>query len=122
MTLHLIGNAAPPSWLRVTNRPSIKRVVVLMVPGIMNDTFDPPLHNQDKGPLFHIPAATPEAKIPFLSTFLHAVPTRAPGDSHRMHSVVQGFFMGPITGEEKKRRITSRIKSRLSFQISARLH
>ncbi len=93
-----------------------------MVPGITNDTFEPPLQKQDKGPLFHIPAATPEAKIPFLSTFLHAVPTRAPGDQHRMHSVVQAFFMGPITGEEKKLRITSRIKSPFSFQFAARFH
>jgi len=93
-----------------------------MVPGITSDTFDPPLQKQDKSPLLHIPAATPEARIPFLSTFLHAVPTRAPGDPHRMHSIVQGFFMGPITGEEKKRRITSRIKSPLSFRFPARLH
>jgi RNA exonuclease 1 len=93
-----------------------------MVPGIMNDTFDPPLQKQDTSPLLHIPAATPEAKIPFLSTFLHAVPTRAPGDPHRMHSIVQGFFMGPITGEEKKRRITNRIKSPFSFRFPALLH
>lgn len=86
-----------------------------MVPGITNDIFDPPLQKQDKNPLFHIPAATPEAKVPFLSTFLHAVATRAPGDQHRMHSIIQGFFMGPITGEEKKRRIMNRIKSLFAF-------
>jgi len=93
-----------------------------MVPGITNDTFVPPLQQQDNNPLFHIPAATPEAKIPFLSTFLHAVPTRAPGDQHRMHSIVQSFFVGPITGEEKKRRITSRIKSPFTFTLLALLH
>jgi len=41
---------------------------------------------------------------------MHAVPTKAPGDAQRMHSVLHGFFMGPVTGEEKKRRIMARIK------------
>jgi hypothetical protein len=31
-----------------------------------------------------------------------------------MHSVLHGFFMGPVTGEEKKRRIMARIQSKLS--------
>lgn len=48
--------------------------------------------------------------IPFIaSTFSHACPTRAPGDSTRMHSVLSSFFTGPISGEEKKRRITQRV-------------
>lgn len=93
-----------------------------MVPGITNDTFVPPLQQQDENSLLHIPAATPKAQIPFLSTFLHAVPTRAPGDQHRMHSIIQCFFMGPITGEEKKRRITNRIKSPFTFGLPALRH
>ncbi|PVF98588.1 hypothetical protein CPB86DRAFT_774753 [Serendipita vermifera] len=124
LTLHLSGDAQPPSWLRVTNRTSIQRIVVLLVPGITRDVFQPPLQRQanSNNPLLHVPAAAqsffrttptpaPLSKLPFLSMFLHAVPTKAPGDSYRMHSVLHGFFMGPITGEERKRRMTERIKN-----------
>ena len=54
-------------------------------------------------PLFHVHVAAPEAKIPFLSTFLHTLHTRAPGDPNRMHSIVQSFFM------EKKQKIMSQL-------------
>jgi RNA exonuclease 1 len=124
LVLHLSGDAQPPSWLRVTNRTSIQRIVVLLVPGITRDVFQPPLQRQanSNSPLLHVPAAAqsffrttptpaPLSKLPFLSMFLHAVPTKAPGDSYRMHSVLHGFFMGPITGEERKRRMSERIKS-----------
>ncbi|KAH9958157.1 hypothetical protein BC827DRAFT_1362457 [Russula dissimulans] len=48
--------------------------------------------------------------IPFIArTFSHACPTRAPGDSFRMHSVLNTFFQAPVTGEEKKRRLQERI-------------
>ncbi|KIM31905.1 hypothetical protein M408DRAFT_327301 [Serendipita vermifera MAFF 305830] len=123
LALHLTGNAQPPSWLRITNRPSIQRVVVLLVPGIVPDVFTPPLRPlpNTSNPLLHVPALAPSfaststptatSKLPFLSTFMHAVPTKAPGDAQRMHSVLHSFFMGPVTGEEKKRRIMARIQN-----------
>ncbi|KAI9434729.1 hypothetical protein H4582DRAFT_1881782 [Lactarius indigo] len=50
--------------------------------------------------------------VPFItSTFSHACPTRAPGDSTRMHSVLNTFFQTPVSGEEKKRRIQERISA-----------
>lgn len=120
LALHLTGHATPPSWLRITNRASIQRTVVLLVPGITHDVFSPPLKQEPNtaNPLLHVPAISPnkpasdgsQSKLPFLSTFLHAVPTKAPGDAQRMYSVLHGFFMGPVTGEEKKRRIMERIK------------
>lgn len=33
----------------------------------------------------------------------------APGDQTRMHSVLGGFFQSPVSGEEKKRRLTERL-------------
>jgi RNA exonuclease 1 len=48
--------------------------------------------------------------IPFITrTFSHTLPTRAPGDAIRMHSVLNTFFQGPVSGEEKKRRLLERI-------------
>jgi RNA exonuclease 1 len=117
LALHLTGKAQSPSWLRITDRTSIQRIVVLLVPGITPDVFNPPLRPQPNtsNPLLHVPDVSqsqtgPVSKLPFLSTFLHAVPTKAPGDAQRMHSVLHGFFMGPVTGEERKRRMAERIK------------
>ena len=117
LALHLTGQAQSPSWLRITNQTSIQRIVVLLVPGITPDVFNPPLSPQPNtsNPLLHIPLVSQNqtstsSQLPFLSTFLHAVPTKAPGDAQRMHSVLHGFFMGPVTGEERKRRMAERIK------------
>ena len=56
-------------------------------------------------------SSTGAASIPFIaSTFSHACPTRAPGDQTRMHSVLSSFFSGPVSGEEKKRRLTQRVQ------------
>lgn len=116
LALHLMGDASPPSWLRVSNKGSIQRTVVLLVPGITRQIFVPHLQPKPNtsNPLLHVPpfsqTSAPSCKVSFLSTFLHAVPTKAPGEAQRMHSVLHGFFMGPVSGEEKKRRILDRIK------------
>ncbi|KAH9061888.1 hypothetical protein EDB87DRAFT_383981 [Lactarius vividus] len=50
--------------------------------------------------------------VPFIArTFSHACPTRAPGDTTRMHSVLNTFFQTPVSGEEKKRRLQERISA-----------
>jgi RNA exonuclease 1 len=55
-------------------------------------------------------AAASYGGIPFIArTFSHTLPTRAPGDANRMHSVLNTFFQGPVSGEEKKRRLLERI-------------
>lgn len=119
LALHLTGCTQAPDWLRILNRTSIRHIVFLLVPGVTPDVFTPPLQPQPNtsNPLLHVPAVSQtnptgdsSSKLPFLSTFLHAVPTIAPGDTHRMFSVLHGFFVGPATGEEKKRRIAERIK------------
>lgn len=43
--------------------------------------------------------------LPFVSkTFSHAVPTRAPGDSTRLFSVLGAYFDVPLSREERTRR------------------
>jgi hypothetical protein len=41
---------------------------------------------------------------------MHALPTKAPGEATKMHSVMSAFFNVPVTGEEKKKRLQSRIE------------
>lgn len=115
LVLHIAADAPPLHWLRVDNPRSIQKVVVLLIPGLTHEQLSlPPLPTSaTSNP--HLPLALPEpdessTSLPFfISTFSHACPTRAPGDVYRMHSVMTEFFSGPITGEEKKRRLQERI-------------
>ncbi|KAF9483129.1 hypothetical protein BDN70DRAFT_929460 [Pholiota conissans] len=125
LVLHLIADAPPPNWLRIDNSNMIQKVVALLVPGLTPDLLSlPPLPTAATSnpnlPL-SIPLISPAdpasgaASIPFIaSTFSHACPTRAPGDQTRMHSVLSSFFTGPVSGEEKKRRIVQRVQSEIN--------
>ncbi|KAF8196589.1 ribonuclease H [Pholiota molesta] len=125
LVLHLIADAPPPNWLRIDNSNMIQKVVALLVPGLTPELLSlPPLPTSATAnpnlPL-SIPLISPAdvasgaANIPFIaSTFSHACPTRAPGDQTRMHSVLSSFFTGPISGEEKKRRLTQRVQSEIN--------
>ncbi|KAI0365854.1 hypothetical protein BV20DRAFT_982324 [Pilatotrama ljubarskyi] len=122
LVLHLVADAPPPSWVRVENHRSITKVVALMIPGLTPDILGlPPLptsatSNPNVPLAVPLPPAQPSDDAspgaPFISsTFTYACPTRAPGDQTRMHSVLNAFFQGPVTGEEKKRRLTERLTS-----------
>ncbi|OBZ74580.1 hypothetical protein A0H81_05096 [Grifola frondosa] len=122
LVLHLSADAPPPSWVRVENPHSVHKVVALLIPGLTPDILSlPPLPTSaTDNP--NLPLAVPlpagsssEAShhaVPFVSsTFSHACPTRAPGDQTRMHSVLNAFFQGPVSGEEKKKRLLERVTS-----------
>ncbi|OSC98373.1 hypothetical protein PYCCODRAFT_1375441 [Trametes coccinea BRFM310] len=122
LVLHLVADAPPPSWVRVENVRYITKVVTLLIPGLTPDILGlPPLPTSaTANPNVPIavplpPAIPPEDAtpgVPFISsTFTYACPTRAPGDQTRMHSVLNAFFQGPVSGEEKKRRLTERLTS-----------
>ncbi|EGO25969.1 hypothetical protein SERLADRAFT_369315 [Serpula lacrymans var. lacrymans S7.9] len=115
MILHLIADAPPPGWLKVENHRSIRKVVALLIPGLLPSFLAlPPLPTSATAnpnlPL-SIPLPTDSStEIPFIaSTFSFACPTRAPGDQTRMYSVLSSFFQGPVSGEEKKKRLLQRV-------------
>ena len=105
----------------------IEKVVVLLVTGITSDLLClPPLPTSAMANP-NLPLAIPllshhvmgagasqdeplAVHIPFIaSTFSHACPTRAPGDQTRMHSVLSAFFQGPVSGEERRKRVVQRL-------------
>ncbi|KZT66208.1 ribonuclease H [Daedalea quercina L-15889] len=119
LVLHLSADAPPPSWVRVENPRSVQKVVAILVPGVTPEIISlPPLPTSaTANPNLPLPIPLPSegstegssTGLPFIGqTFSHACPTRAPGDQTRMHSVLNTFFQGPITGEEKKKRIIER--------------
>lgn len=117
LVLHIIADAPPPNWVKVENARSIQRVVALLIPGILPSFLClPPLPTSATANP-NVPLAIPlpsesHTPIPFIaSTFSHACPTRAPGDQTRMYSVLGAFFQGPVSGEEKRKRIEARLAS-----------
>ncbi|KDQ58996.1 hypothetical protein JAAARDRAFT_56989 [Jaapia argillacea MUCL 33604] len=124
LVLHLVADAPPPSWVRVDNPHSIPKVVALLIPGLTPSILGlPPLPTSATtnpnvpitipvpSPPLESDSSTPSG-VPFIPhTFSHACPTRAPGDATRMHSVMAEFFQGPVTGEEKKKRLQQRVAS-----------
>ncbi|EJD49017.1 hypothetical protein AURDEDRAFT_112749 [Auricularia subglabra TFB-10046 SS5] len=117
LVLHLVADGPPPSWLRVENPKSIQKVVTLLVPGLTPELLDlPNPKDKSKSPNLPLPIPAPDAKsntkVPFVhSTFMHACPTRAPGELTKMHSILSSFFMCTVSGEEKRKRILERITS-----------
>ncbi|OCH88140.1 hypothetical protein OBBRIDRAFT_735036 [Obba rivulosa] len=122
LVLHLAADAPPPSWVRVENPAAVQKVVALLIPGLTPEILSlPPIPTSATvNPNLPLPIPLPPdvaststgQGIPFISsTFSHACPTRAPGDQNRMHSVLNAFFQGPISGEEKKKRILNRVQS-----------
>ncbi|GJJ10086.1 hypothetical protein Clacol_004312 [Clathrus columnatus] len=122
MNYSTAGITARKEPISIGNPNSIQQVVVAQIPGLTNTLLNlPPLPTDPTmNPYLPIPISPPSpssppssssASIPFITqTFQHALPTRAPGEATKMHSVLGAFFMGPVSGEEKKRRILSRIE------------
>jgi RNA exonuclease 1 len=117
MILHLTADAPPPSWLKVENPSHISKVVAILIPGLTLPLLDIPVPSKSSNP--NMPSGVPPnvPKLPFLSRFMHACPTRAPGDRNRMHSVMSAFVSVPVSGEEKKRRMEERIRRACYFHF-----
>lgn len=102
------------------NPRSVQKVVAILIPGITPEIISlPPLPTSaTANPNLPLPVPLPSENtledsssgLPFIrKTFSHACPTRAPGDQTRMHSVLNAFFQGPVSGEEKKKRLIERV-------------
>lgn len=50
-----------------------------------------------------IGADSPASQVPIINaTFLRGIPTRAPGDSRKLHSVMQTLLQAPLTDARRK--------------------
>ncbi|KIY73353.1 hypothetical protein CYLTODRAFT_386946 [Cylindrobasidium torrendii FP15055 ss-10] len=114
LAVHIVADAPPPNWLRIEHASLVPRVVVLFIPGLTNDLLGLPPTPTSAMQNPNIPISIPlppknksdsKCGFPFIaSTFSHACPTRAPGDSTRMHSILNAFFSIPLSVSEKGRR------------------
>ena len=96
------------------NTGNVSTAVVLLIPGLSLELLDLPTPPPGSSP--NMPSGVPGAvpKLPFLSKFMHVLPTKAPGEKGKMYSAMSAFSNVPITGEEKKRRTEGRIQRKLT--------
>ncbi|TFL03120.1 ribonuclease H-like domain-containing protein [Pterulicium gracile] len=123
LVVHMVADAPPPNWVKVENTGNIQKVVTLLIPGLTTDLLNLPSLPTSATVNPNIPIEIPllsdssTSPLPFIpSRFSHACPTRAPGEQTRMHSILSTFFSGPVTGEEKKKRLAERLASERSMQ------
>jgi RNA exonuclease 1 len=132
LILHLLADEKAPSWLFIKvcrsislsrddkcspvlqqNKRSIRRLVVVFIPGITPASLGiptPPLGHNMPCPLVPDPVQPPETSLPvFHSLFSHYCPTRAPGDKYRLHSCLQNLTTAPLPPAEKTKRQRDRV-------------
>ncbi|KAM0792932.1 hypothetical protein ACM66B_002691 [Microbotryomycetes sp. NB124-2] len=117
LTLHLMSDEKAQQWLYVANKRNVRKVVVVMAPGITATSLgveQPPLSANLPFALSvpgkdGLQGSASTSKLPvFQRLFSHACPTRAPGDRYKLHSAYQHFINCPLTGGEKERRERAR--------------
>ncbi|GAA5822345.1 hypothetical protein JCM3770_000527 [Rhodotorula araucariae] len=109
--LHLLANDKAQQWLFVKNRSNVRRVVCVMVPGVLAPDLgitQPPVSTNLPFALRPTSEGLSSKLSVMQSLFSHACPTKAPGERNRMHSAYQSFTTCPLTGAEKDRREKSR--------------
>ncbi|TVY52635.1 putative exonuclease [Lachnellula cervina] len=121
LILYILTDAPSPSFVSVRHRPEIRKVVVLMVPGLERDMFDPK-RKDGKGdrerrnynynspdayyPVNLIAEELPESLKQFADMFKHLWPVKTPGDDKfsKMHSPLHAILTAPLpkTKEDKQ--------------------
>ncbi|KAF3920835.1 hypothetical protein ABW21_db0200790 [Orbilia brochopaga] len=116
LVLHLLADTAAPQWLLVKNKPAIRRVVCLHVPGLSMDLFDgrTKLATDDSKPpskpgsslAEYFPVAINDRTIPsplqdLADMFKHVLPVKAGGDSRKVFSPTNNMLNIPLLEDEK---------------------
>lgn len=103
LIVYILGDGQGPKWLSVRNRPAIRSVVALHVPGLTPDMFGFS-SVKDTAPLKlsldNVPAAYNVSA--FAQFFNYVYPVQAPGSKDSLQSPVNEFLSVPFTKAEKK--------------------
>lgn len=121
LVLYILADGPSPQFVSVRHRPEIRKVVVLMVPGLEMSMFDAKTADDDssrlqsydrnyRSPDSYYPSRLKVDKLPenlqqFAEMFEHVWPVRTPGDDKygKMHSPLHAMLTAPLqkTKEEK---------------------
>lgn len=119
LALYILADGSGPQWISVRHRPQIRKVVVLMVPGLEKEMFQleedrrwekPKNHDYDRNspdeyyPVKLMAEKMPAEVAPFAEMFEHLWPVKTPGDEkyNKMHSPLHAMLSAPITRSEEK--------------------
>ncbi|OOF91545.1 hypothetical protein ASPCADRAFT_176751 [Aspergillus carbonarius ITEM 5010] len=104
LLLYCFADGIAPQWISVKHSGHVRKIVVLMVPGLELGMFDGsqglPLedrsHRFNPRPLSH--GELPAPLRPLADMFPHAWPVRAPGDSkyNKIHSPLQAILLSAL--------------------------
>lgn len=115
LALYILADGTSPQWISVRHRPQIRKVVVLMVPGLERDMFEEPgseIENREGGrkerdyrsPDEYYPVRLDSKKLPnhlqqFAEMFEYLWPVKTPGDDKysKMHSPLHAMLTAPLT-------------------------
>lgn len=110
LVLSIMADERNQEWMLVKNKSSVKKMVVLMIPGITNELLG--ISRPDTTSIMPFPLANTKSQLPiFQSLFSHACPTKAGGDRLRMFSCFNVFLTCPLSAMAKVKRDEERKKS-----------
>lgn len=129
LVLYLLADGPAPQWVSVKHRPQIRKVVVLMVPGLEQSDFNHATRkeqtDEDAGAERRSNTTSPDEYYPmpmsadglsedvrsFADMFEHLWPVRTPGDDKfgKMHSPLHAMLSAPLpkNQEEKSKGVQS---------------
>lgn len=129
LVLYILADGVAPQWISVRHRSEIRKVVVLMVPGLEKSMFrtardDLTAGEEADGNRKALPQDVysnyfspddyypnrlksddlPASMKPFADMFAHLWPVRTPGDDKfgRMHSPLHAMLTAPLTKDKKE--------------------
>ncbi|KAI9630263.1 hypothetical protein KEM48_014191 [Puccinia striiformis f. sp. tritici PST-130] len=103
LVLSIMADERNQEWTLVKNKSSVKKMVVLMIPGITNELLG--ITKPDNTSIMPFSLASKNSQLPTLqSLFSHACPTKAGGDRLRMFSCFNVFLTCPLSAMAKVKR------------------
>jgi RNA exonuclease 1 len=121
LVLYILADGSAPQFVSVRHRPEIRKVVVLMVPGLEMSMFDAKSADNDsskmqsndrkyRSPDDYYPNRLKSDRLPeslqqFADMFEHIWPVRTPGDDKyaKMHSPLHAMLTAPLPKSKEEK-------------------
>lgn len=124
LVTYILADGPGPQWVAISHRPSFRKIVAIMVPGLEEAmfkanvdfaTYNEKSNKEDKAertsPDDYYPRELkkerlPEVLQPFADMFPHLWPVKTPGDDKhgKMHSPLAAFLTTPLSKEKTGRK------------------
>jgi RNA exonuclease 1 len=113
LVLYILADGSAPQFVSIRHRPEIRKVVVLMVPGLEMSMFDAKAVDRKRdyrSPDDYYPNRLKADKLPaslqeFADMFEHIWPVKTPGDDkyNKMHSPLHAMLTAPLPKSKEEK-------------------